>query len=189
MADKPKFKRGQGPNALPWGGAKNLNDIAGDLTNLTEVSAAQAPDIKQLQIQLANNEITQEQYDNQIGQLQGQRIQAADIQQGNMAAELKQYLSQAPDVQKGFREDVPEGVQFTNEDVNIGALAQGEDRLYGTTARPNENIATGRTTTGLLPPPKDVYAWLPKLIDAASSPDAPAELHSLLSLLVYHLGS
>jgi hypothetical protein len=77
----------------------------------------------------------------------------------------------------------PEGVSLLPPGQGDGGYKpadETEEFLYGPTQRPNESVFAGAARPGRTAPPADLGRWLPKLLKAAQSPDAPPELHAFI---------
>lgn len=95
-----------------------------------------------------------------------------------------------------FQEDTsaPEGVamQAPQRGVkSMGGLGEEEQFLLGPTSKPDVPVTMGARAMSNMNNrvPKEVYNMIPHLIEAAKSPDAPPQLHVLVSLLARHLGA
>jgi hypothetical protein len=76
-----------------------------------------------------------------------------------------------------------EGVQYGGPTKKLGRLSPEDEPIYGGTIDPSEHILAGSGSTGMTPPPGELFDYLPALIRAASDPNAPAGLNVLLDML------
>lgn len=126
-----------------------------------------------------------------------QDIMAEQLPQG-AATELNEANAAIPDEnvpppagrhqQENFADQgPPEGVTFDTRPQDLGNLADEEDQiLFGPTERPEEPITAGFSQK--LPPPDDIFDWLPYLITASRDPHAGQGVRQLLRSIVSHLG-
>lgn len=179
---------GKAPTNPPQGSAAQVGAQSGQARDLAESQQSTINDLRQA---LAVGDITQEQYNDAVGQLFDARLAQlqGDLQeqgrpQAAAAVPVGIGTSSAPAPAPGPTPfgPPPQGVALEgqNQGVPLAPLTEDESLLAGPTARPGESV-TGPSIRGRVPP--EVLAAIPALLEAAKDPDAPPAVRALLQLL------
>jgi len=150
--------------------------------------------VDQLQTALAAGDISQEQYDDAVGQLFDAQLQQLQRQ---LQAQSKAGAAAAVPVGAGVSDQPPsaganpftppEGVTFAPAGGNRpqGAPPGDLGLLAGPTSRPDESVTTPAPQSGTVP--DAVLQNIPALIRAAQDPDASPAVKALLRLLDHYI--
>ena len=194
----PEKKKAPKPNVAAMGAtAEQATVLSQQLGAGERLAAEQTAPIEDLQRRLAAGEITQEEFDSEIGGLFDERLALLSEQleaQGKerLAAEARGQAAQEPTT---VGQTTPEEFAAAQRQAGGGIISpvsrfrpSGEDEeiLFGG-VRPEEEAAAPAFVRGRVAPPADLYTWLPFLLEAALAPDAPPQLRVLLEMLNYHL--